>query len=73
MTWNGTQGFQSPIGEDNFLVDNLGAAGHMHTERGLACEFIFLPALSALSINGFSEDVEFYYSGHMTPRKCYSR
>ncbi|KAM5534367.1 hypothetical protein V8D89_011960 [Ganoderma adspersum] len=35
MTWNRTQGFQSPIGEDNFLVDNLGAAGNMHTERGL--------------------------------------
>ncbi|KAI1789184.1 alpha/beta-hydrolase [Ganoderma leucocontextum] len=35
MTWDGTQGFQSPIEEENFLVDNMGIAGNMHTERGL--------------------------------------
>jgi carboxypeptidase D len=35
MTWNGLQGFQTPIANDSFLVDNVGALGTTHTERGL--------------------------------------
>ena len=32
---NGKQGFQSPILKDSFIVDNVGALGSMHSERGL--------------------------------------
>lgn len=35
MTWNGKQGFQTPIESDSFLVDGVGALGTAHTERGL--------------------------------------
>ncbi|KAF8520026.1 Alpha/Beta hydrolase protein [Hysterangium stoloniferum] len=35
MTWNGKQGFQTPIAKDSFLVDGIGALGNMHQERGL--------------------------------------
>lgn len=35
MTWNGLQGFQTPIANDSFLVDGVGALGTTHTERGL--------------------------------------
>nr|VWO97772.1 Uncharacterized protein [Ganoderma boninense] len=35
MTWNGRQGFQWPIEEESFLIDDMGVFGHMHTERGL--------------------------------------
>ena len=35
MTWNGKQGFQTPIQSDSFLVDGVGALGTSHTERGL--------------------------------------
>jgi carboxypeptidase D len=35
MTWNGKQGFQTPIASDSFLVDGVGALGTAHTERGL--------------------------------------
>jgi len=35
MTWNGLQGFQTPIANDSFLVDGVGAYGTSHTERGL--------------------------------------
>ncbi|KAL0948943.1 hypothetical protein HGRIS_009048 [Hohenbuehelia grisea] len=35
MTWNGLQGFQTPIANDSFLVDGVGALGTAHTERGL--------------------------------------
>ena len=43
MTWNGQQGFQTPIEDESFLVDNMGVFGNMHTERGLTCAFY--PAL----------------------------
>ncbi|CAA7269655.1 unnamed protein product [Cyclocybe aegerita] len=36
MTWNGLQGFQSPIANDSFIVDGVGALGTAHLERGLA-------------------------------------
>ncbi|KII83375.1 hypothetical protein PLICRDRAFT_119436 [Plicaturopsis crispa FD-325 SS-3] len=35
MTWNGQQGFQTPIANDSFIVDGVGALGNMHQERGL--------------------------------------
>jgi len=35
MTWNGLQGFQTPIVNDSFIVDDVGAYGNMHSERGL--------------------------------------
>ncbi|KAG2038256.1 Alpha/Beta hydrolase protein [Suillus americanus] len=35
MTWNGLQGFQTPIAHDSFIVDGVGAYGTMHSERGL--------------------------------------
>ena len=35
MTWNGKQGFQTPIKNDSFVVDGMGALGNVHTERGL--------------------------------------
>jgi carboxypeptidase D len=35
MTWNGMQGFQTPIQTDSFIVDHIGAIGNTHTERGL--------------------------------------
>lgn len=35
MTWNGVQGFQTPIANDSFIVDGVGALGTAHSERGL--------------------------------------
>ena len=35
MTWNGKQGFQTPIQNDSFIVEGVGALGTAHTERGL--------------------------------------
>ncbi|KZP07780.1 alpha/beta-hydrolase [Athelia psychrophila] len=35
MTWNGAQGFHTPIANDSFIVDGVGALGTTHTERGL--------------------------------------
>ncbi|KAF8121422.1 Alpha/Beta hydrolase protein [Boletus edulis] len=32
---NGLQGFQTPIANDSFVVDGVGAYGNMHSERGL--------------------------------------
>ena len=32
---NGLQGFQTPIADDSFVVDGMGAMGRTHTERGL--------------------------------------
>jgi len=42
MTWNGMQGFQTPIEEETFSVKNMGTYGNTHTERGLTyVEFYF--------------------------------
>ncbi|KAL5512219.1 hypothetical protein ACEPAG_3504 [Sanghuangporus baumii] len=37
MTWNGLQGFQTPIANDSFIVDGMGGVslGNVHSERGL--------------------------------------
>ncbi|KAG1800313.1 Alpha/Beta hydrolase protein [Suillus plorans] len=32
---NGLQGFQTPIADDSFIIDGVGAYGSMHSERGL--------------------------------------
>ncbi|KAF8828754.1 hypothetical protein HHX47_DHR3000070 [Lentinula edodes] len=40
MTWNGAQGFQTPIENETFTVKNFGVFGNEHTERGLTCTFI---------------------------------
>ncbi len=77
MTWNGLQGFQTPIEDETFQLKDFGVFGNTHTERGLTCMSasisspMFLPdkvfvanRLLWLSVL----DVEFYYSGHMTPR-----
>ena len=39
MTWNGKQGFQTPIEDESFIVDGMGVYGNMHEERGLTCEW----------------------------------
>ncbi|EPS94290.1 hypothetical protein FOMPIDRAFT_1055228 [Fomitopsis schrenkii] len=36
MTWNGQHGFQTPIANDSFIVDGMGALGTAHHKRGLA-------------------------------------
>ncbi|THH07732.1 hypothetical protein EW145_g3187 [Phellinidium pouzarii] len=42
MTWNGAQGFQTPIEPETFTVKNMGIFGNEHTERGLTfVEFYF--------------------------------
>ncbi|EJD41864.1 alpha/beta-hydrolase [Auricularia subglabra TFB-10046 SS5] len=42
MTWNGKQGFQTPIEEESFRVQNFGSFGNAHTERGLTyVEFLY--------------------------------
>jgi len=42
MTWNGLQGFQTPIVPETFSVKNMGVYGNEHTERGLTyVEFYF--------------------------------
>ena len=33
---SGLQGFQTPIEDDSFIVDGVGALGTSHIERGLA-------------------------------------
>ncbi|TFY65947.1 hypothetical protein EVG20_g5147 [Dentipellis fragilis] len=35
MTWNGAQGFQTPIQDESFHVKDMGVYGNMHQERGL--------------------------------------
>ncbi|KAI0314676.1 alpha/beta-hydrolase [Amylostereum chailletii] len=42
MTWNGAQGFQTPIENETFHVANMGVYGNMHQERNLTyVEFYF--------------------------------
>jgi len=35
LSGGGKQGFQKPISKDAFMVDDVGALGNMHSERGL--------------------------------------
>jgi len=42
MTWNGLQGFQTPIEPETFTIKNMGVFGNEHTERGLTyVEFFY--------------------------------
>lgn len=70
MTWNGAQGFQTPIEPETFSVNNFGVFGNTHSERGLTCELLahVFDAIAALTSFASLLDVEFYFSGHMTPR-----
>lgn len=70
MTWNGAQGFQTPIEPETFSVNNFGVFGNTHSERGLTCEFLahVFDAIATLTPFASRLDVEFYFSGHMTPR-----
>ncbi|KAK7676938.1 hypothetical protein QCA50_020056 [Cerrena zonata] len=36
LTWNGLQGFQTPIEDESFIVDGVGSLGTSHTERNLS-------------------------------------
>ncbi|KAH9936848.1 alpha/beta-hydrolase [Epithele typhae] len=56
MTWNGMQGFQTPIQNDSFVVDGMGALGRTHTERGLT---LFEVALSGHMVPQFSPRAAF--------------
>ena len=69
MTWNGLQGFQTPIEDESFIVDNMGVFGNMHQERNLTCKQRLVLIFTLYSFMAFLTDVEFYYSGHMTPRE----
>ncbi|KAI0368444.1 alpha/beta-hydrolase [Pilatotrama ljubarskyi] len=57
MTWNGRQGFHSPIKEDSFIVEGMGALGTSHTERGLT---YYEVALSGHMIPQFSPRAAFH-------------
>ncbi|KAF8512401.1 alpha/beta-hydrolase [Gautieria morchelliformis] len=35
MTWNGAQGFQTPIEDETFTIKDMGVFGNTHTERNL--------------------------------------
>ena len=37
MTWNGAQGFQTPIENETFHVKDFGVYDNMHQERDLTC------------------------------------
>jgi carboxypeptidase D len=56
MTWNGQQGFQKPIANNSFIVDNVGSLGNMHSERGLT---YFEVALSGHMVPQFSPVASF--------------
>jgi len=56
MTWNGKQGFQTPIASDSFIIDGVGALGNTHTERGLT---YFEVALSGHMVPQFSPKAAF--------------
>lgn len=69
MTWNGFQGFRTPIQPDSFVVDNIGTYGSFHQERDLTCERLYNWFMVPFSLRMSFTDVEFSFSGHMTPRK----
>lgn len=72
MTWGGAQGFQTPIEEESFTVKNMGVYGNMHTERKLTCKrdipLQLARGIAYLCVPLRLLDVEFFFSGHMTPR-----
>ncbi|TFY76116.1 hypothetical protein EWM64_g7897 [Hericium alpestre] len=62
MTWNGQQGFQTPIGNDSFIVDGVGALGNMHSERGLT---YFEVALSGHMVPQYSPVAAFQIMSYL--------
>ena len=50
MTWNGKQGFQTPIEPESFVVDNMGVYGNYHTERNLTCELTIVLAFNLADV-----------------------
>ncbi|KAI0766524.1 alpha/beta-hydrolase [Irpex lacteus] len=57
ITWNGQQGFQTPIKEESFIVENMGALGNVHSERGLT---YYEVALSGHMVPQFSPQAAFH-------------
>ncbi|KAF8999389.1 Alpha/Beta hydrolase protein [Cyathus striatus] len=57
MTWNGQQGFQTPILNDTLIVDGMGAMGTAHSERGLT---FFEVQLSGHMVPQFSPAAAFH-------------
>lgn len=73
MTWNGAQGFQTPIQDETFTVKDMGVFGNMHQERNLTCErslsHIYLRTLEAdpsTFLSGFSRRILLQWA-HDTP------
>jgi hypothetical protein len=49
MTWSGKQGFQTPIVDETYHVQDFGVYGNMHQERGLTCaSFLSLNTLLSM-------------------------
>ncbi|KAI0092879.1 alpha/beta-hydrolase [Irpex rosettiformis] len=57
ITWNGKQGFQTPIQDESFIVPGMGVMGNMHFERGLA---YYEVALSGHMVAQFSPKAAFH-------------
>ncbi|KAG1805923.1 Alpha/Beta hydrolase protein [Suillus variegatus] len=57
MTWNGLQGFQTPIADDSFIVDGVGAYGSIHSNRGLT---YYEVVLSGHMLPGFAPVASFH-------------
>ena len=53
MTWNGIQGFQTPIENESFIVDGVGTVGTTHTERDLTYYEIALSGHMCVTIMFF--------------------
>ncbi|RDB24738.1 hypothetical protein Hypma_007941 [Hypsizygus marmoreus] len=65
MTWGGAQGFQTPIESENFLVENMGIYGNMHTERKLTyVEFYFSGHMTPQFVPWASFQTVSYLLGH---------
>ncbi|KAI1792554.1 alpha/beta-hydrolase [Ganoderma leucocontextum] len=62
MTWNGLQGFQTPIQNDSFVVEGMGALGNVHTERGLT---YYEVALSGHMVPQFSPRAAFHIMSYL--------
>lgn len=54
MTWDGAQGFQTPIEPESFTVDGFGVFGHTHTERKLTCKSPY-PILQNITIDQYEQ------------------
>ncbi|KAF5351716.1 hypothetical protein D9756_007520 [Leucocoprinus leucothites] len=65
MTWNGAQGFQTPIEPESFTVDGFGVFGHTHTERNLTyVEFFYSGHMTPQFVPWASFNTMSYLLGH---------